>query len=305
MMTMKKINSKKKTNSKKRLHSMLTRIFTGVYFILIITTLSTCNSIAMRKWRDKNINPIEGSGWILEEGAATKHVNITKQEVVALMPEQGKKSPNLTIQYQLLDSSDTRIKMLISKILYGGQTASAYFAKERYELVTEYYSSNKRLLFSDPSTWETYNWYFNEIFTGYEYVNMIVICRDREYYKGGSHGMREKRYFVIDTVKMDIVKRDEIIPLQAIPTLERAVEENLRIKYGGSPTTSLSSLGFLDDRISLNNNFYISKSGLTFSWDPYDISVYVMGIVEASFSYSQIESLLTTRGKQLLISVTY
>ncbi|GMO38907.1 MAG: hypothetical protein Ta2B_18390 [Termitinemataceae bacterium] len=250
--------------------------------------------------------PKSKAGWIVDERQSSKFLNVNKREVIYLLPERNKKSPTLQIEFDMLDTTDAQVQQLLYTILYKNQTSANYYTKERYNLISKYNSTAKSdIYFMLPSELEKFNWYYKDILNGVVYPEFVNICRNIEYYLGEQQSI-ERKYYVIDITKKIRVKRSDIILPDSIPSIERLITDTFRSTYAEKETfagPSLKSIGFLDEHITLNENFSVGPNGLTFSFDPGDIAPNAMGIMEITLNYSQSESFLTEYGRHVLKSV--
>ncbi|GMO55496.1 MAG: hypothetical protein Ta2G_14710 [Termitinemataceae bacterium] len=246
--------------------------------------------------------PVDSAGWTVEEAESSKYFNVNKSEITPLIPSRGKDSPALTIEYNFLDTAEPDIQKIINEKLYHGQTSANYYKNERFKLVNDYFNSAKSINDINDigdAQLQIFNQYYKEVANGTVYPTLITIRRDIEYYSGGAHPSRERKYFVINTQLKRVLRASDIISSSAVPALENLIEEALRNTYDTekkSAKVPLTQLGFFEDKVVLNSNFYLSDEGITFSWDPYDIAPYSMGVIEITLPYSKVNSLFTNYG---------
>jgi hypothetical protein len=243
------------------------------------------------------------SGWSTGYNKSNEFITIVKKETIPLVSERAGASPVLTMEYVLLDTSNMILQFVLNKSLYEGQSASNYYTKCRYNLKTEYYDNIKLFNAGTGAPFETYNWTYNEIFSGIVFPKAIVVLRNREYYKGGAHGMHERKYFVFDTVKMSQMALEDIVKRESFSRLQEMIAAALRSAYKCNAGSSLSSLGFFADAVPVTTNFYISNDGLSFSWDPAEIAPYYFGIIDVTLPYTQIQNYLTENSKSIINSL--
>jgi hypothetical protein len=230
----------------------------------------------------------------MPEDILSKH---TEQRVILLYPNQGEESPRMTLRIEVSDVSGAP-GQLIQELLYEGLGPQEYT-----ERLTELYTDEYLSLLSLPIPLDEYdgppaesmNWEYTETLEASSPGSqLLVISRNREYYLGGAHGMREKRYFVIlhdaDTVQRLML--EDLIEPDAWSQLEGLILEVLR-KQGNLETgVPLSQGGFFEDMVAVPDNFFLTPQGLGFHWDPYEIAPYVMGSIEVVLPYKEIQDLL-------------
>jgi hypothetical protein len=168
--------------------------------------------------------------------------------------------------------------------IYGDQLISAYIA----EYKSMAYTMTEHPDMPPPAV---LNWiYTEEIQLNIPFKNLVVVSREREYYLGGAHGMREKQYAVFDIRAFRrLILRDFF---KTGPALKSIVEEALRNYAGISQTTPLSEGGFFEDTVPVPENFFITPEGFGFHWDPYEIAPYSMGPIEIRIPFEKLQNLL-------------
>ncbi|MDR2394124.1 MAG: RsiV family protein [Treponema sp.] len=222
----------------------------------------------------------------------------TEQRIILLYPEKEAGSPQMTLNITVSDVSGP-LGDLIQELLYDGLSPQAYME----QLITLYgdeYSAMK-----DPPVFldgeegdlfsETLNWEYTETLEAQSpRSDLMILSRNREYYQGGAHGMREKRYFVIvqDAERVQGLVLEDLIQADAWSRLEALIAQALRTQANLKEDEPLSQGGFFEDEVAVPDNFFLTAEGLGFHWDPYEIAPYVMGSIEVLLPYEQIEDIL-------------
>jgi hypothetical protein len=203
----------------------------------------------------------------------------------------------MEVSFKLLDVSDEEnraLRGLLKALCYGGRTPAAYAEKtaseyrERYRAIENTYRDDPNPPLSGITI--RYDESFDISLSG---SLLLVISRNWDYYTGGAHGMQEREWFVID----------KSVPERVLPAdvFKTGTEEHLRAAVIGA----LQERGFLvDGRVDLLNfvvtdNFYFTREGIGFSWDPYEIAAYSEGIVSVVVPYAKIKNILSRRGQEL------
>jgi hypothetical protein len=218
----------------------------------------------------------------------------TKEVVIPLHPEWAEASPRMTLRIAVSDVSGD-MGRLIQELLYDGAGPSEYTERLIASYTDQYFAMrHTEAEYPDLPT-ATLNWEYTETLEADSPSSRIlVLSRNREYYLGGAHGMREKQYVVIfhDTQKIEQVRLEDILKAGAFPDLERHIVEELRKQANLATDTPLSEGGFFEDTPGVPENFFLSAQGVGFHWDPYAIAPYVMGSLEVILPYEQIQDLL-------------
>ena len=117
-------------------------------------------------------------------------------------------------------------------------------------------------------------------------------------YTGGAHGNYGSVYYNFNTVNgqliqlKDILIEDYELPLKAI------AESIFKETYLEKGMTNYSEAGFYfeEDRFKMANNFALTKEGLKFLYNPYEIAPYAMGQQEILIPYAALAPLLKPNG---------
>jgi hypothetical protein len=217
------------------------------------------------------------------------------REIAApLYPDRGTESPELTITLSLLAlPDDPELERLVEAIFYKGETLEVY-GNNLIDMYKKEYAGMTETLKKHPDMpAEIMNWDYAESLDISEPFNSIaVINQSQEYYLGGAHGMREKKYAVIDTAKVRQLKITDIVKSTAIPALRSRIEGALRTLAGIDGKTPLSQGGFFEDTVEIPDNFFLDSQGLGFHWDPYEIAPYSTGPIEIILPIEEIRNLL-------------
>jgi hypothetical protein len=228
-----------------------------------------------------------------------------RAEELALFPERGDDSPELTFAVALLDAEDS-LHTLLSKTLYDGLSCEKY-TDERWNDVKNKYLNSKP---EDGTVGESYNWYYTEGGEGYIYENIVVIKRLRDFYEGGAHGIQEKECFVLDTGSSKQVRFNDIIKQESRAALQKQIEAALYTKYAKNtraPRRSpavLTDIGFSQDSADIpENNFYINDDGLGFVWADYAIAPHSFGIIEIVLPFETLKDYTTPYGATVFQTV--
>jgi hypothetical protein len=222
----------------------------------------------------------------------------TEQRVIPLYPDAagtGNK-PQMTLSIDIFYPPDP-LKQIVQELLYGGQAPDVY----RDNLIASY--ENQYFEMRDVQSGEmSLNWEYTEtIRLDAPLSKIMMLSRNREYYVGGAHGMREKQYFVIDTDGQKQLRLEDLIKTDAFPALNSRIEGELRVFSGIAPDEPLSQGGFFEDRVGIPENCFLTAEGLGFHWDQYEIAPYFMGPIEVLLPYGNIKDLLSERLNKLLV----
>ncbi|WEK17988.1 MAG: DUF3298 domain-containing protein [Candidatus Pedobacter colombiensis] len=111
-------------------------------------------------------------------------------------------------------------------------------------------------------------------------------------YEGGAHPNSAYTYLNYDPQNHKEVVLDSLINPGSMPKLTAIAEKVFRKNEKLSPTASLKDNYFFEnDKFSLNQNFSITKKGLKFLYNPYEIKAYAYGITELVIPFADLKDI--------------
>ncbi|MDR0720256.1 MAG: DUF3298 and DUF4163 domain-containing protein [Treponema sp.] len=211
----------------------------------------------------------------------------------------GEGQPGLNFNFVLPDIAENgELKTLLWDLFYEGQSPQLYSEKTMQEYTEQY-----RKLKEEIANWEyseTFNWEYSETFNmAHSGPRFLEFMRDREYFTGGAHGMREIAWFVIDTETNKRLLPRDLIPEKHRERFELSMENALRARADIAPGGELTSGVYFEDKIEIPGNFYFSAKGINFCWDPYEIAPYSEGPIQVLLKRGEISGYLNDLGKAL------
>ena len=140
------------------------------------------------------------------------------------------------------------------------------------------------------------SWYVNEETSSNRIVYnrndllSIVVCK--EYYYGGAHGGHNYVNRVIDLKTGQRITEDEIFADDYQDDLTKIIIDAIALS-NNVEMAELENIGFYNlNEIFPNNNFYADESGITYTFNEYEIAAYVVGAVSVQIPYDNIRHLL-------------
>ncbi|MDR2343134.1 MAG: RsiV family protein [Spirochaetaceae bacterium] len=266
-----------------------------VFLSAILVSALVLNSCAGKRSRENGpdlVPPAYSTGWYVGGELSSNYVTYSKKEVVPLFPEK-ENGPKLDFFVDTLDVLDQAERKMLRDVLYDGLSCQDY-ADNVYNNIKSEYLKTKESAAAQPG--ESYNRTYRETFDGAVYPSFIVVSRSYYYLSGGAHGQNEKAFFVLDRETLSKVELIDILRAGAENDLRVGINDALRARYHVEPGAPLTSAGFLSETANVPRNFFISREGLGFCWNPYEISPYSMGTLEVVLPYARIEKLLNDKG---------
>ncbi len=144
-------------------------------------------------------------------------------------------------------------------------------------------------------------WYLKDT-TGAKYMTSDFICLENtsETYLGGAHGSYNVAYTNIDLRNGNVLKTKDIFKKGYEGLLNKVIEKKFREQMKLKPNESLTEGGLFDNRIGFNDNFALTKNGVEFLYNQYEIAPYAVGVIEIKLSYWDISAILTDDTIKLL-----
>lgn len=123
--------------------------------------------------------------------------------------------------------------------------------------------------------------------------DLLVYRIDFNEYTGGAHGMYTSTFLNFDIKNMHQLVLDDIFIGDYQETLSDLLWNQLMADQKVKTRTELEDMGYgsTGDLIP-TENFYLSKKGITFYYNVYEFTPYVMGAVEITLPYAAMEHIL-------------
>lgn len=138
-------------------------------------------------------------------------------------------------------------------------------------------------------------WYINK--------NVNVLLQNKRWitfsyslssFTGGAHGIQEQHYILLDRNTGKRLKLFDFFDSTAIYKLTALADPLFRSEKLIAPSQTYEDAGywFKDEHFYLNNNFYIHKEGITFCYNPYEVSSYANGSTVITIPAAKIGKLV-------------
>ncbi|KAA6344251.1 hypothetical protein EZS27_008105 [termite gut metagenome] len=265
-------------------------IFLPTILILAITVLvCSCNNKAVKQ-------------------SALEFNNVRLSKTEHLFKDTAAPACNLTIDYTYVakslqkELSDTLNKYFITACFgeeYAkGQTveeainqyAQAYAQTYREDSESTFLQDQKNEEIKDNvARWYSY---FENIKSNIQWYegNLLVYRIDKETYNGGAHGMHLTYFLNIDLAKMRPLRLDDIFKGSHYSELLTDLLWNqLMADNQVSTHEELEEIGYgTTGDLTPTENFYLNKNSITFYYNVYEFTPYVMGPVEIRLPYEMV-----------------
>ena len=123
--------------------------------------------------------------------------------------------------------------------------------------------------------------------------NTLTILISEYSYLGGAHPNSYQTYLNFNQKTGALIQLEEIIS-DPEAVLELA-EQQFRKTYDLSPEERLTNAGLFENQLVLPENFAMTKEGLIFLYNPYEIGPYAAGYYEFQISWERLEGLVNKK----------
>ena len=123
--------------------------------------------------------------------------------------------------------------------------------------------------------------------------DLLVYRIDYNEYTGGAHGIYMATYLNMDLTLMRPLRLDDIFVGDYKDALTDLIWNQLMADNKVTTHEALEDMGYASTGdIAPTENFYLSKEGITFYYNVYDITPYSMGPVKVTIPFAMMEHLL-------------
>ncbi len=128
--------------------------------------------------------------------------------------------------------------------------------------------------------------------TLYTSAKVITVRIDTYAYTGGAHPNTNLAFYVFDREMGRALLLPDLV--SDTTALLRVVEKTFRKQQGLQPQTNLEERGYFlrDGRFFLPANVGLSRAGMVFYYNPYEIAAYALGPIEVTVPYEQLAGIL-------------
>lgn len=125
--------------------------------------------------------------------------------------------------------------------------------------------------------------------------SLICYTIIRSSYTGGAHGMYTTEYHTYSLSDGFELSLADLFDARQLELLDGAIRRKIAAEYGADSDEALSDRGFFPEYIRPTENFCVTREGLSFLYNPYEIGCYALGSVEVVFSREELDGLFSGR----------
>ncbi len=162
--------------------------------------------------------------------------------------------------------------------------------------MTEYYLEDRETKTREELFFYSYSYDLDKKDSIVFYNNAFISFSNFEYfYSGGSHGMHGTWLYSIDLNSLERIGVDDVFKPETSDELIDVISDKLQQIFTefdvDDPTLYLNEL-------TVTDNFYITETGVQFTYNPYEIAPYAVGELDVVITYDEIKDLLLPDFKQ-------
>jgi len=107
-------------------------------------------------------------------------------------------------------------------------------------------------------------------------------------FEGGAHGHHGSGYHTLDIATGKELKLADLMKPGFEEKWAALGRSEILRSRGQKPEASLKEAGLFDDKLELNENWFLVPGGIGFSYSPYEIAAYAMGSIEFTLPWKDI-----------------
>lgn len=237
-----------------------------------------------------------------------RFTSIQKEESYHLL--ENTDNPNCNLQLSFTYPEEYADKDILAKIQklfiysYFGETYDTYSPEEAVNKYVEDYLQMYRELEPDykqdlesADATSAESWYSYYVMAGNEIMfntdNIISYTVGFENYTGGAHQSHSVTNHVIDLARGEFITEADIFTDGFEAPLAQLLVDAIAEQNDLEDTKELENIGYFSiDEIYPNGNFLIDESGISYTFNEYEIAAYVVGVTNVHFPFEKIRHLL-------------
>jgi hypothetical protein len=119
---------------------------------------------------------------------------------------------------------------------------------------------------------------------------------DHYAFTGGAHGFQTRQFTVVNLWTGKEVRLKDIFKENSATQLSSILSDKIHEKNHLPTTQNLKDVGFFTDTIKPTDNFYITREGIGFFYNQYDIAPYASGAIDVFIPFNELKDLMVVGG---------
>lgn len=238
--------------------------------------------------------------------------SIQVNETVHLFGDTAKPACNLIVNFTYISqSSDSLLKDSLNAYFLAASLGDSYSSLKPQEAVRKYtdnyireYREDLEPAFlqdqkdtrkedgTDIDAWYSYYKYISSHIQFYEGDLLIYRCRYEEY-TGGAQGIYKTNYLNLNLKTMTPIRLEDLFVSNYKEALTDLLWNQLMADNRVATHQELEDMGYCSTGdLGPTENFCLGKEGITFHYNVYEITPYIMGAVDITIPYDMMQHLL-------------
>ncbi|KAA6322181.1 hypothetical protein EZS27_028251, partial [termite gut metagenome] len=180
------------------------------------------------------------------------------------------------------------------------QYAETYIRNYREDLEDTYLQDKKNKKGEDVAEVRGWYSYSKDISSEVQFYeeNLLVYRINTYEYTGGAHGMTLTYFLNIDLTHTQPLYLDDLFKDDGYrDTLSSLLWNQLMIDNKADSREELEDMGYgSTGNLTPGENFYLDREGITFYFNVYDFTPYVMGATEIKLPYGKVKDIINLKG---------
>ena len=128
----------------------------------------------------------------------------------------------------------------------------------------------------------------------YKEHNLFSILTTTEEYTGGAHGLQTSEALTVDFSKQSLLTPELLFKEDSMGEIENLIFKELLKQNNASTGEDLEELGYFNfEEAKVTDNMLLTKEGIAFIYNPYEIAAYFVGTVRITLPYSELSPFLS------------
>jgi hypothetical protein len=127
-------------------------------------------------------------------------------------------------------------------------------------------------------------------------ANLLSFYVEKYAYTGGAHGLETRKYTTVNMLTGRIVRITDLLHGDYEAKLTEMLTKKARKKFNIPPDSSLTGAGLFVDEIKPSSEFYVTRTGIGFFYNQYDIAPHSWGTSDFVIPYGELKDFLLTTG---------
>lgn len=237
--------------------------------------------------------------------------SIQVNETAHLFGDTAKPACNLVINFAYAtQSSDVKLKDSLNTFFLSACFGEKYMTMKPEEAIKKYtekyvsdYLKDLEPMYQkdeqekeDEATMEAWYSYYKGIEGHVQqyFKNLLIYRIDYNEYTGGAHGIYMTTYLNMDLRTLSPIRLDDLFVSDYKEALTDLLWNQLMADNKVTTRQELEDMGYASTGdLEPTENFYLSKEGITFYYNVYEIAPYVMGATKITLPYDVMQHLLS------------